>query len=84
MYPKAKGVTKMASGLKPVLANDSDRNFIVDPKVFIVWSLCNGKNNIDEIKMKFGNKLGLDKGESDDTNVGEIITSLQRIGLVET
>jgi hypothetical protein len=84
MYPKAKGVTKMASGLKPVLANDTNRTYIVDPKVFIVWSLCNGKNNLDEIKMKFGNKLGLDKGESDDTNINEIITSLQRIGLVET
>ncbi len=84
MYPKAKGVPKTASGLKPVLANAMDRSFIVDPKVFIVWSLCNGKNSLDEIRSKFGNKLGLDKGETDDTNIVEIISSLERIGLVET
>jgi hypothetical protein len=82
--PRAKGATKYSSGLKPVLTNDTARSFIVDPKVFIVWSLCNGKNSLEEIKNKFGNKLGLEEGESDDVNVAEIITSLQNIGLVET
>jgi hypothetical protein len=83
-FPKAKGLTKGVSGLKPVLANEKDKSFIVDPKVFIVWSLCNGKNSLDEIKLKFGNRLGLDDGETDDVNVMDIINSLQRIGLMET
>ena len=83
-YPKAKGYPKATSGLKPVLMNDNNKSFIVDPKVFIVWSLCNGKNNLEDIKVKFGNKLGLEEGETDDVNVNDIINSLQRIGLVET
>ena len=83
-YPKAKGCTKSSAGLKPVLTNDHDKSFIVDPKVFIVWSLCNGRNNLEDIKVKYGNKLGLDDGESDDVSVTDIISSLERIGLVET
>jgi len=75
---------KSISGLKPVLTNDMERSFIVDPKVFIVWSLCNGKNTTDEIKSKFGNRIGIENPEMDGVNVTEIITSLERIGLVET
>ena len=70
--------------MKPVLVNDKSKSFIVDPKVFIVWSLCNGRNNLDEIRLKYGNKIGLDDGESDEINIPEIINSLERIGLVET
>ncbi len=84
MYPRAKGLQKSISGLKPVLTNDMERSFIVDPKVFIVWSLCNGKNTTDDIKSKFGNRIGIDNPEMDGVNVTEIITSLERIGLVET
>jgi hypothetical protein len=84
MYPKAKGLTRTQMGLKPVLVNEREKSFIVDPKVFIVWSLCNGKNSIDEIKAKFGNRLGLEKTENDELNVNDVISSLQRIGLVET
>jgi hypothetical protein len=83
-YPKAKGLTKTTGSLKPVLVNDKSKSFIVDPKVFIVWSLCNGRNNLDEIRLKYGNKIGLDDGESDEINIPEIINSLERIGLVET
>jgi len=66
------------------LVNDSEKSFIVDPKVFIVWSLCNGKNTVDDIKVKYGNRLGLDTGENDGVNVNDVINSLKRIGLVET
>ena len=81
--PKARGSTTHSCGLKPVLTNDNERSYIVDPKVFIVWSLCNGKNSLDDIQIKFNNKLGLDNGNGRDTNVGEIITTLEKIGLVE-
>ena len=83
-YPRAKGSTTHSCGLKPVLKNERDKSFIVDPKVFIVWSLCNGKNTLDEIQVKYNNKLGLDGASNTDANVGEIITTLERIGLVET
>jgi len=82
-FPKSKGLTKSVSGLKPVLMNEKSRSYIVDPKVFIVWSLCNGKNSLDEIKAKYGNRLGLESDESD-VNIPEIINSLERIGLVQT
>jgi len=82
--PRAKGSTTHTCGLKPVLTNDQERSFIVDPKVFIIWSLCNGKNTLDDIRLKFNNKLGLDARETEDTNVGDIISTLERIGLVET
>lgn len=84
VFPKAKGCTKNVSGLKPVLMNDCERSFIVDPKVFIVWSLCNGKNSHEDIRAKFGNRLGVENPDSEGVNVTDIITSLQRIGLVET
>lgn len=83
MFPKAKGSTKNLSGFKPVLMNEKQKTFIVDPKVFIVWSLCNGKNSLDDIKVKFSNKLGLEKGESPGLDVNSIISSLEQIGLME-
>lgn len=81
--PKAIGTTKTATGFKPVLVNKNQKSFIVDPKVFIVWSLCNGKNSIDQIREKFESKLGIDKKGARDLNVNEIIRSLERIGLIE-
>ncbi|MFH1055990.1 MAG: hypothetical protein V1744_07865 [Candidatus Altiarchaeota archaeon] len=81
--PRAKGSTRSMSGLKPVLVNDSSKSFIVDPKVFIVWSLCNGKNTVDDIRVKFGSRIGLDEGEKEDISIPDVINSLQRIGLVE-
>jgi len=83
-YPRAKGSTTHTCGLKPVLTNDRERSFIVDPKVFIVWSLCNGKNTMSDIQVKFNNRLGLDADENEDTNIADIITTLQKIGLIET
>jgi len=81
--PRAKGAARNMSGFKPVLTNEYNKSFILDPKVFIVWSLCNGKNTLDEIKSKFNNKLGVGCGERDELNVQDVITSLERIGLVE-
>jgi hypothetical protein len=71
------------SGLKPVLVNDKDKSFIVDPKVFIVWSLCTGKNTLDDIRSKYGNRLGIEEEETE-VNIDEIIVSLNKVGLVET
>ncbi|MBD3388076.1 MAG: hypothetical protein GF416_03425 [Candidatus Altiarchaeales archaeon] len=81
MYPQAKGSTTYSCGLKPVLKNDNEKTYIVDPKVFIVWKLCNGANSMEEIQNKFEDKLGLVNGKKD-ANVVEIISSLERIGLV--
>jgi len=83
-YPKAKGSTTTVSGFKPVLKNEREKSFIVDPKVFIVWSLCNGQNTCEDIQVKFENKLGLDKDENSEVDVAGVITSLQRIGLIQT
>ena len=80
-YPIAKGSITHSCGLKPVLTNDREKSFIVDPKVFIVWKLCNGKNTMDDIQVKFEDRLGIGNGRHDE-NVVEIISSLERIGLV--
>ncbi|MBU0762195.1 MAG: hypothetical protein KKD39_04160 [Candidatus Altiarchaeota archaeon] len=81
--PKAKGINKKSTGFKPVLVNDNEKAFIVDPKVFIVWSLCNGKNTIDDIRHKLEHKLGLGKKERIDVNILDVLSSLERIGLIE-
>ncbi len=83
-FPKAKGSTKGATGLKPVLINDRNKSFIVDPKVFIIWSLCNGRNTLDEIRSKFGDKLGVSDMKKVDCNVEGVIDTLTKIGLMET
>ena len=77
----AKGDITHSCGLKPVLTNDRDKSFIVDPKVFIVWKLCNGRNTVEDIQVKYEDRLGLDNGRRD-ANVVDIISSLERIGLV--
>lgn len=83
MIPKAIGSTRNLSGFKPVLLNENQKSFIVDPKVFIVWSLCNGKNTLEDIEVKFSNKLGLEKGDDHGVDIQAVISSLQRIGLIE-
>jgi hypothetical protein len=83
-YPKAKGSTRESSGFKPVLINEQAKSFIVDPKVFIIWSLCNGKNTLDDIRVKFEDRLGLDDRKPSDYNVAGVISTLERIGLVQT
>ncbi len=83
MIPKAKGSTRNLSGFKPVLLNENQKSFIVDPKVFIVWSLCNGRNTLEDIEVKFTNKLGLDRGEDHGVDIPAVINSLTRIGLIE-
>ena len=82
-YPKAKGCTKTMSGFKPVLMNEYNRSYILDPKVFIVWSLCNGKNTVNDITTKFNNRIGINDGEREEFKVADVIRSLQNIGLIE-
>ena len=71
------------SGFKPVLMNEYNRSYILDPKVFIVWSLCNGKNTVNDITTKFNNRIGINDGEREEFKVADVIRSLQNIGLIE-